>query len=185
MDIYQNIQPHKGLGRYLTLPLHNHNKIKQEEWEIRRCNSLVGGKHKNNCQLGKYLIVSIFYLNIDLNHEISFLYIVYCLFIVSIVKDGSIMHLLVAQKLRPIKRLLRKILLDSITACRRKLLLCAVLWTEVHVPEKQRVEIVVLKMQRFPGKKLLNIAKLQKCDFVIHKKKLTNVVEKDAHLMLN
>ena len=95
------------------------------------------------------------------------------------------MHLLVAQKLRLIKRLLRKILLDSIMACRRKLLLCAVLWTEVHVPEKQRVEIVALKMQRFPGKKLLNIAKLQKCDFVIHKNKLTNVAEEDAHLMIN
>ena len=124
-------------------------------------------------------------LNIDINKMdlISF----YCVlsFIVSIVKDGSIIHLLAAQKLRLIKRLSRKILLDSIIACRRKLLLCAVLWTEVHVPETQRVEIVVLKMQRFPGKTLLNIAKLQKCDFVIHKRKLTNVVEEDAHLTIN
>ena len=60
MDIYQNIQPHKGMGRYLTLPLHNHNKIKQEEWAIRRCDFLVGGKHKNNCQLGMYFNVFIF-----------------------------------------------------------------------------------------------------------------------------
>ena len=133
------------------------------------------------------LSFSFSYSNIVLNHiqNRSHFFILYIAFFVSIVKDGSIMHLLVAQKLMLIKRLLRKILLDSIIACRRKLLLCAVLWTEVHVPEKQRVEIVVLKMQRFPGKTLLNIAKLQKCDFVIHKKKLTNVVEEDAHLMLN
>ena len=95
------------------------------------------------------------------------------------------MHLLVAQKLRLMKRHFWKILLDSIIACRRKLLLCAVLWTEAHVPEKQRAEIVILMMQRFPGKKLLNIAKLLNCDFVIHKKKSTNVVEGGAHLMLN
>ena len=115
------------------------------------------------------LSFSFSYSNIVLNNRSHF-FILYIAFFVSIVKDGSIMHLLVAQKLMLIKRLLRKILLDSIIACRRKLLLCAVLWTEVHVPEKQRVEIVALKMQRFPGKKLLNIAKLQKCDFVIHKK---------------
>ena len=130
------------------------------------------------------LSFSFSYSNIVLNNRSHF-FILYIAFFVSIVKDGSIMHLLVAQKLMLIKRLLRKILLDSIIACRRKLLLCAVLWTELHVPEKQKAEIVDLKMQRFPGKKLLNIAKLQKCDFVIHKKKLTNVVEKDAHLMIN
>ena len=49
MEKFQNIQPHKGLGRYQTLPFQNHNKIKQEEWEIRRCNNLVGGTQKNNC----------------------------------------------------------------------------------------------------------------------------------------
>ena len=49
MNVYPNIQPYKGLGRYSTLPFQNHNKLKQEEWEIRRCNSLVGGEQKNNC----------------------------------------------------------------------------------------------------------------------------------------
>ena len=53
MTVYPNIQPYKGLGRYSTLPFQNHNKLKQEQWEIRRCNSLVGGERRNNC-LGQF-----------------------------------------------------------------------------------------------------------------------------------